>query len=291
MTLTGVTYDAAGLGISAAAGAWATNANVDAALTELTDAITALRSQAATFGSNLAVVKNRQDFSKSLINTLSTGADNLVLADANEEGAKLVTLQTPPAARFDRSLARQPGRSERAASLRLRPTNPAAARSHPTRNAAARAGAHPLPPFFLVVPEKRMWKPRKLASKNAIVFEPSPHGRRFLTENLYRMAITRISHVFDPAELATSIHQLDFSFVFIDWGHDSALRDKLFTVMQEWSRVREWSQVLVMTTPDARESNLKMAMVLDCDAIILKPYSPRIFCDRCNWAVGRKEAA
>ncbi len=94
ITLTGVTYDAAGLGISAAAGSWATNANVDAALDELTDAITTLRSQAATFGSNLAVVKNRQDFSKSLIKTLQTGADSLVLADANEEGAKLVTLQT-----------------------------------------------------------------------------------------------------------------------------------------------------------------------------------------------------
>ncbi len=134
-----------------------------------------------------------------------------------------------------------------------------------------------------------MWKPRKLANMNAVVFEPSPHGRRFLTENLYRMAITRISHVYDPVELATSIHQLDFSFVFIDWGHDSHLRDLLFGVMQEWSRVREFQQMLVMTTPDGRESNLKMAMVLDCDAIILKPYSPRIFCTRLEWAVGRKQ--
>jgi DNA-binding response OmpR family regulator len=134
-----------------------------------------------------------------------------------------------------------------------------------------------------------MWKPRKLTRMNAIVFEPSPHGRRFLTENLYRMALTRISHVFDPTELATSIHQLDFRLIFIDWGNDRALRDELFQVVQEWSRVREFSQMLIMTTPDGRESNLKMAMVLDCDAIILKPYSPRIFCDRVIWAVRRKE--
>ena len=94
LTLTGVTLDSAGLAISAAAGSFATNANVDAALTELTAAVTTLRSQSAAFGANLAVVKNRQEFSKATINTLQTGADSLVLADANEEGAKLVNLQT-----------------------------------------------------------------------------------------------------------------------------------------------------------------------------------------------------
>ncbi len=105
------------------------------------------------------------------------------------------------------------------------------------------------------------------------------------------MGITRISHVFDPQELATSIHSLEFKFIFIDWGHDSELRNQLFTVIQEWSRVREFNQILVMTTPDARESNLKMALVLDCDAIVLKPYSPRIFCTRIAWAVNRKQEA
>ena len=46
----------------------------------------------------------RQEFTKSLINTLETGADNLVLADTNEEGANMLALQTrqssrPPACR------------------------------------------------------------------------------------------------------------------------------------------------------------------------------------------------
>ena len=35
-----------------------------------------------------------QDFTKNLINTLQTGADNLVLADTNEEGANMLALQT-----------------------------------------------------------------------------------------------------------------------------------------------------------------------------------------------------
>ncbi|MFN3670731.1 MAG: flagellin, partial [Bosea sp. (in: a-proteobacteria)] len=43
---------------------------------------------------NLGVVQTRQDFSKDLIATLKAGADDLVLADTNEEGAKLLALQT-----------------------------------------------------------------------------------------------------------------------------------------------------------------------------------------------------
>jgi flagellin-like hook-associated protein FlgL len=39
-------------------------------------------------------VQTRQDFTKDLVNTLTAGADNLTLADTNEEGAKLLALQT-----------------------------------------------------------------------------------------------------------------------------------------------------------------------------------------------------
>ena len=53
-----------------------------------------LRNQASKFGSNLNTVQARQDFTKNLINTLETGADNLVLADTNEEGANMLALQT-----------------------------------------------------------------------------------------------------------------------------------------------------------------------------------------------------
>ena len=67
---------------------------LDGRLQVLTSALGQLRSQASAFGSNLSVVQNRQDFTKSMINTLQTGADGLVLADTNEEGANMLALQT-----------------------------------------------------------------------------------------------------------------------------------------------------------------------------------------------------
>jgi flagellin len=67
---------------------------IDARLTILGDALGTLRSHGSSFGSNLSIVQNRQDFTKAMINTLETGADNLVLADSNEEGANLLALQT-----------------------------------------------------------------------------------------------------------------------------------------------------------------------------------------------------
>ena len=63
-------------------------------LDELSTALTSLRTQGSTFGSNLNTVKIRQDFTTDSINTLQTGADNLVLADTNEEGANMSALQT-----------------------------------------------------------------------------------------------------------------------------------------------------------------------------------------------------
>lgn len=56
--------------------------------------ISNLRTQAGTFGSDLTLVKIREDFTKEMINTLKAGADELVLADQNEEAANLLALQT-----------------------------------------------------------------------------------------------------------------------------------------------------------------------------------------------------
>ncbi len=70
------------------------DSSLDAILAKLSTAMSSLRSQASAFGSNLSVVQNRQDFTKSMINTLRGGADNLTLADQNEEGANLLALNT-----------------------------------------------------------------------------------------------------------------------------------------------------------------------------------------------------
>jgi flagellin-like hook-associated protein FlgL len=71
-----------------------TDEKIDAFLATLSSALTELRSQASTFGSNLSSVENRQTFTKNMINTLETGAANLTLADTNEEAANLLALQT-----------------------------------------------------------------------------------------------------------------------------------------------------------------------------------------------------
>jgi len=94
LTVSGVSFDSTGLSISAAASDFQTDTVVNAGLTELDAALSTLRSQASTFGSNLSVVQTRQDFTKALINTLETGAAGLILADTNEEGANLLALQT-----------------------------------------------------------------------------------------------------------------------------------------------------------------------------------------------------
>ena len=101
LDIQGFTIDAESLGIKQAGNAAVantTNFQNDLDLTKadeaLTTALTTLRGMASTLGANLAVVQSRQDFTSSMMTTLKTGADNLVLADTNEEGANLLALQT-----------------------------------------------------------------------------------------------------------------------------------------------------------------------------------------------------
>jgi flagellin len=83
------------LGITSAVNAdFDSDATIDSRLSTLSDALGQLRSLSSSFGSNLSVVQNRQDFTKNMINTLETGAANLTLADTNEEAANLLALQT-----------------------------------------------------------------------------------------------------------------------------------------------------------------------------------------------------
>ncbi|HLH91907.1 MAG TPA: flagellar protein [Xanthobacteraceae bacterium] len=95
LTIQGVNFSATGLGLTAVSGnGFQDNNNIANTITSLNTALTTLRTQAASFGSNLSTVQTRQDFTKDLINTLQTGANNLVLADTNQEGANLLALQT-----------------------------------------------------------------------------------------------------------------------------------------------------------------------------------------------------
>ena len=92
LQISGADLTSSGLGIASATSL--TSSESDTLLDGLSSALAELRSTAATFGSNLNTVKIREDFTNSMINTLQTGADNLVLADSNEEGANMLALQT-----------------------------------------------------------------------------------------------------------------------------------------------------------------------------------------------------
>jgi flagellin-like hook-associated protein FlgL len=70
------------------------DASIDTFLDQVKSALNTVRSQSSAFGSNLSIVQNRQDFTKSMINTLETGAGNLTLADMNQEAANMMALQT-----------------------------------------------------------------------------------------------------------------------------------------------------------------------------------------------------
>ncbi len=94
ITISGVKFNATGLGVAASTNNWQSDKDINDALNNLTTGMTRLRNQASTFGSNLSVVQTRQDFTNNMIDTLETGSDLLVLADQNEEAAKLVTLNT-----------------------------------------------------------------------------------------------------------------------------------------------------------------------------------------------------
>ncbi len=75
-------------------GGFLLDADIKSTTALLGTASDSLRAASSTFGSNLSVVQNRQDFTKRLVNILDTGAANLTNADLNEEAANSQALST-----------------------------------------------------------------------------------------------------------------------------------------------------------------------------------------------------
>jgi flagellin len=96
LTVTGVTFDPAGLGLSTLAKGtdFVDNNATNRVVSALNNATVTLRSLASSLGSNLSVVQARQDFSRNMIIVLQTGSNNLTLADTNEEAANSQALST-----------------------------------------------------------------------------------------------------------------------------------------------------------------------------------------------------
>ena len=93
LTLKAVDLTSSGLSLGAATD-WSTKSAIDSVTSSLNSATSTLRTQSSTFGSNLAVIQNRQDFTQASIDNLQAGAGDLTLADTNQEGANLLALQT-----------------------------------------------------------------------------------------------------------------------------------------------------------------------------------------------------
>lgn len=88
----GVDFTSVGLGITE--GDFTNAANVQKSLDQLRSAVGDVRNFGQSIANDLSIVQFRRDFTEQTINTLQSGADDLVVADQNEEGANLLALQT-----------------------------------------------------------------------------------------------------------------------------------------------------------------------------------------------------
>lgn len=103
LVMSGFDGTASGLGISGGTasgygsltiGNLASTSGIDGIETSLNVALATLRKESSTLSNNLTILSVRQSFISDMVNTLAEGADNLTLADTNEEGANMLMLQT-----------------------------------------------------------------------------------------------------------------------------------------------------------------------------------------------------
>ncbi|HXE97767.1 MAG TPA: flagellin [Dongiaceae bacterium] len=94
VVVTGFDASATGLSINTTSNAWAATSDITLDQGKMDTAITQLRNQSKSLAGNMNIITTRQSFTDSMINTLQTGSDNLTLADMNQEGANMLTLQT-----------------------------------------------------------------------------------------------------------------------------------------------------------------------------------------------------
>jgi len=88
----GTDFTSLGLGIAEAD---FTNANnVQQSIDQAKSALNDVRRFGSSIANDLAIIQTREQFTTETINTLKAGADDLTVADQNEEGANLLALQT-----------------------------------------------------------------------------------------------------------------------------------------------------------------------------------------------------
>ena len=92
LDIKGVDATTKGLGLETAD--WSSADGVQNSLDQIDSAINQLRLYASEFGNYYQIVTTRENFTNSLINVLTEGADALTLADMNQESANMLALQT-----------------------------------------------------------------------------------------------------------------------------------------------------------------------------------------------------
>ena len=88
----GVDFSSTGLGINERS--FNSVTNIQTVIDHLDRALDEVRNFGSTLSSDLNIVTTRQNFTTTLINNHETGADDLTIADMNEEGANLLATQT-----------------------------------------------------------------------------------------------------------------------------------------------------------------------------------------------------
>ena len=92
LTVQGQDMSSTALGLTKAE--WTTQGDIANSIQELLAAVNKIRTFQSELGNNYSIIQTRQNFTESLTDVLETGADNLVLADMNEESANYLALQT-----------------------------------------------------------------------------------------------------------------------------------------------------------------------------------------------------
>ncbi|HJV36500.1 flagellin [Geomonas sp.] len=94
LNVVGFLASSSGLSLTGASNNWQTTSDITSDSAKMDSAVTTLRTNTQTLAANMNIITTRQSFTDSMINTLQTGADNLTLADMNQEGANMLMLQT-----------------------------------------------------------------------------------------------------------------------------------------------------------------------------------------------------
>jgi len=94
LTIAGGEFSAADLDVDGAVGQFQLDSAISSAVDAVDAALVTIEAQSTVYQSNAAIITTREDFTEGLVATLTTGADDLVASDVNEDAALLLALQT-----------------------------------------------------------------------------------------------------------------------------------------------------------------------------------------------------